>query len=241
MDTDDIHIRPLGDSALVVELDNEVSEAAHIKVMRFIRAVEENPFSGFLEAVPTYTNVTIFYDPVKIYGASHAKDTIFETVSAWMNRYATQMKANTKETTRLVEIPVLYGGEYGPDLSYVAHINNLAEEDVISIHSATDYLVYMIGFAPGFPFLGGMDERIAAERKDSPRASVPAGSVGIAGRQTGIYPFESPGGWQIIGRTPVDLFLPKENPPTLIQPGDALRFVPVDEETVANTEGWFSK
>src|SRR5699024_4926794 len=131
--------------------------------------------------------------------------------------------------SRMVEIPVLYGGDYGPDLDLVAHRNQLSTEEVIRIHSERDYLVYMIGFAPGFPYVGGMDERIEAPRKENPRQSIPAGSVGIAGKQTGIYPFESPGGWQIIGRTPAQLFLPESNPPTLIQPGDRLRFVPIDE------------
>ncbi len=239
--TDEIHIKSLGDSALVVQLDDEVSKDAHMKVMSFVQAVEGNPFVGFLEAVPTYNNVTIFYNPVQVYNTYRVKRTVFETVSELAKRYVAQMKRMNRETVRLVEVPVLYGGEYGPDLQYVARINHLDEEDVISIHSSTDYLVYMIGFAPGFPFLGGMDERISSKRKDSPRASVSAGSVGIAGKQTGIYPFESPGGWQIIGRSPMELFLPKENPPTLIQPGDKLRFVPVDEETYAKVEKGVSR
>ncbi|MBO1911088.1 5-oxoprolinase subunit PxpB, partial [Microvirga sp. 3-52] len=115
----------------------------------------------------------------------------------------------------------------GPDLEYVAKSNNLSIEEVIQIHSENEYLVYMIGFAPGFPFLGGMDKRIATPRKETPRLTIPSGSVGIAGKQTGVYPLETPGGWQIIGRTPLDLFLPDMSPPTLLEAGDKIRFMPV--------------
>jgi inhibitor of KinA len=126
-----------------------------------------------------------------------------------------------------VEIPVCYGGEFGADLDFVAKHANLTPGEVIEIHSAADYLVHMIGFAPGFPYLGGMSSKIAAPRRSSPRLKVPAGSVGIAGEQTGIYPLETPGGWQLIGRTPLALFRPEQDPPTLLQPGDIVRFRPI--------------
>lgn len=225
-----ISIKPLGDSALVVQLDSVVNEETHEKVMCFMQAVNRKPFKGFLEAVPTYTNVTIFYDPFEVHQAYECDATVFETVSSLVKGYTMQIGHNNKGKARLIEIPVLYGGEYGPDLAHVAAINNLTEEEVIELHTGSEYLVYMLGFAPGFPFLGGMDERIVAPRKRTPRAKIPAGSVGIAGKQTGIYPFDSPGGWQIIGRTPVDLFLPHQSPPTLIQPGDRLRYVPMSYE-----------
>ena len=131
--------------------------------------------------------------------------------------------------SRTVEIPTLYGGENGPDLSFVAEHNGLTVEEVVRIHSSRDYPVYMMGFTPGFPYLGGMDGRIAAPRLNSPRTNVPAGSVGIAGEQTGIYPMESPGGWQIIGRTETTLFDPNHEKPFLLAPGDQVRFVPVNE------------
>lgn len=241
----DINIKPLGDSALVVELDNEVNEAVHNQVMNFIQVIENDPFIGFMEAVPTYTNVTVFYDPIKVYRAYNTTETIFNTVANLIKKYATRVSPSKKTTSRLVEIPVLYGQEYGPDLDIVANLNQITKEEVIHIHSGTDYLVHMIGFAPGFPFLGGMNENIAAPRKDTPRSSIPAGSVGIAGKQTGIYPFESPGGWQIIGRTPIELFLPKESPPTLIRAGDKIRFIPISYETYIEKKGrlnqWDSK
>jgi len=137
---------------------------------------------------------------------------------------------------RLGEIPTLYGGEYGPDIGAVAQHNGISEAEVISIHSGADYLVYMMGFLPGFPYLGGMSERIATPRLQTPRPSIPAGSVAIAERQTGIYPVESPGGWRIIGRTPVRLFDPGREPPVGIEPGDYLRFVPVDESGYADVQ-----
>src|SRR5699024_9245062 len=153
----------------------------------------------------------------------------YETVNKMMLNYMRKMERIVTMERRTVQIPVLYGGIYGPDLAHVAKINGITEQEVIQIHSAPKYLVYMIGFAPGFPFLGGMDQRIAAPRKDSPRSKIPSGSVGIAGEQTGIYPLETPGGWQIIGRTPLDLFLPASSS-TLLKPGDTLRFVAISHE-----------
>src|SRR5918992_314716 len=129
--------------------------------------------------------------------------------------------------TRTVGIPVHYGGDFGPDLGFVASHNELTEQQVIEIHSQPTYLVYMIGFAPGFPYLGGMSERIAAPRRDNPRASIPVGSVGVAGRQTGVYSIETPGGWQLIGRTPLRLFRPEEERPSLLEAGDEVRFDPI--------------
>ena len=118
----------------------------------------------------------------------------------------------------------------GPDLSVVASHNSLSEEEVVQIHSGGDYTVYMLGFAPGFPFIGGMPERIATPRRDSPRLKIPQRTVGIAGKQTGIYPIETPGGWQLIGRTPIELFLPEDEPPTLLRAGDKIKFTPISLE-----------
>ena len=136
----------------------------------------------------------------------------------------------------MIEIPTAYGGEFGPDLELVAQHNNLSAAEVVQIHSDTRYLIYMIGFMPGFPYLGGMSPRIATPRKTTPRLKLPAGSVGIAGNQTGIYPAESPGGWQIIGRTPLELFRPTREPPAILQAGDYLTFVSVTPEEFAVIE-----
>lgn len=133
------------------------------------------------------------------------------------------------ELLTVVEIPTVYGGEFGPDLGFVASHNHLTEADVVSIHSGTDYLVYMMGFIPGFTYLGGMDPRIATPRLSSPRTHIPAGSVGIAGEQTGTYPSDSPGGWQIIGRTPLSMYDASREEAALLKAGDYVRYVPIDE------------
>jgi KipI family sensor histidine kinase inhibitor len=140
------------------------------------------------------------------------------------------VSAGEPATPRCVQIPVLYGGDGGPDLDHVADHNSLTVDEVVSIHSRPQYLVYMLGFSPGFPYLGGMDERIETPRLDTPRTIIPAGSVGIAEKQTGVYPTATPGGWQIIGLTPLNFFDPDADPPSLLEPGDLIRFVPIDQD-----------
>ena len=135
-----------------------------------------------------------------------------------------------------MEIPVLYGGEYGPDLNYVAEYNHLTPEEVVRIHTSAEYLIYMLGFTPGFSYMGGMDERIATPRLESPRVLIPAGSVGIAGKQTGIYPIDSPGGWQLIGRTPVKLYDAHRDNPILLDAGLHVKFIPVDKSEFQRIE-----
>jgi inhibitor of KinA len=139
------------------------------------------------------------------------------------------MTDTTNELLTVVEVPTVYGGDFGPDLSFVASHNHLSEDEVVSIHSGTDYLVYMLGFIPGFTYLGGMDPRIATPRLSSPRTLIPAGSVGIAGEQTGTYPSDSPGGWQIIGCTPVTMYDMSKKQAALLRAGDYVRYVPIDD------------
>lgn len=141
-----------------------------------------------------------------------------------------EIDMNKTSKAKVVEIPVCYGGEFGPDIEFVAEHNHLSVQEVIDIHSSGEYLVYMIGFAPGFPFLGGMSEKIATPRRSSPRLVIPVGSVGIAGSQTGAYPIETPGGWQLIGRTPAALFCPQNHPPTLLDAGNMVKFKPITLE-----------
>jgi len=229
------NIRPLGDSALVIQLGDGISPSIHEKVKNLSNLIEKDPFTGLIESVPSYNSLTIYYNPVSVYMASADKEVSspYKKVSAIILALLDKLGTSEAPEQRLLTIPVLYGGEFGPDLEYVANYHGLSVEEVIQIHSSNDYLVYMIGFAPGFPFMGGMDERIATPRKDSPRLAIAPGSVGIAGKQTGIYPLETPGGWQIIGRTPLDLFLPKLSPPTLLQSGDRIRYVPITLEEYA--------
>ena len=229
------NIRPLGDSALVIQLGDGISPATHESVKNLSNLLEKEPFTGLIESVPSYNSLTIYYNPVAVYYSSSDNELSnpYKKVSAFILALLDKLGTSKISEQRLITIPVLYGGEFGPDLEYVANYHGLSVEEVIQIHSSNDYLVYMIGFAPGFPFMGGMDERIATPRKDSPRLAITPGSVGIAGKQTGIYPLETPGGWQIIGRTPLDLFLPELSPPTLLQSGDRIRYVPITLEEYA--------
>lgn len=230
MEQQSVHIRLLGDSAIVIQLGEDINRAMHNKIVNIIELLETEPFEGFIEAVPAYNNITVFYDPVTVYlNNKSSNETAFEKVTAFMMNYIKKAKNKLSTKKRLVEIPVMYGEKFGPDLNYVAKFNNITPEKVIELHTKKDYLVYMIGFAPGFPYLADLDNRIATPRKEKPRLSIPAGSIGIAGEQTGMYPLETPGGWQVIGRTPVDLFTPKSFPPTLLKSGDEIRFIPITE------------
>nr|WP_325166622.1 5-oxoprolinase subunit PxpB [Viridibacillus soli] len=224
-----VKFKSLGDSAVMVQIGDSIDPTNCAILQNLLALLEDHPFDGFAEAVPAYTNITIYYHPYTVFRMT-GNITSYDFVCQYVKQLMTKMTSNKQTTQRVVEIPVVYGGEYGPDLEYVAKRNGLTTEEVIQLHSANECLVYMLGFAPGFAFMGGMNEAIATSRKDTPRLAIPARSVGIAGKQTGIYPFETPGGWQIIGRTPLDLFLPKETPPSLLQAGDCIRFKPISDE-----------
>ncbi|MDF2067106.1 5-oxoprolinase subunit PxpB [Bacillus sp. Cr_A10] len=230
----DCIIKPLGDSALIVQLGEGIDKAIHQKVKNLSELLANSPFEGLTEFVPAYNNITVYYNPYIVHTSQKSDLNSFEFVSIHMENLVKKMTKNKNESARVISIPVCYGGEYGPDLDTVAQYHNISSEEVIRIHSESECLVYMLGFAPGFPFMGGMDERIATPRKETPRLSIRPGSVGIAGKQTGIYPLETPGGWQIIGRTPLDLFLPQMSPPTLLQAGDIIRFVPISSSDYLN-------
>jgi inhibitor of KinA len=218
---------PLGDRALCIELGDSISETTNRRVHSLSREIGRLGARGILEVVPTYRSLVVYYDPLSI-SCADLTSRLVETEKA--------LEEGKTVAPRLVEIPTLYGGEYGPDIGAVAEHNGISEADVVGIHSGADYMVYMMGFLPGFPYLGGMSERIATPRLTTPRPSIPAGSVAIAERQTGIYPVESPGGWRLIGRTPISLFDPLRQPPVEIEPGDYLRFVPVDESEHADIQ-----
>jgi inhibitor of KinA len=207
-----------GDSAFVVEFGDTIDPAINRRVRDLLLAIEAARLGGVGDLVPTYRSLLVSYDPLRVG---------FETLRRQIADLAARQSAVAVPPPRLVEIPTAYGGEFGPDLPFVAEHNRLTIEEVVAIHAGTDYLVYMMGFSPGFTYLGGMSERIATPRLRTPRTAIPAGSVGIAQQQTGIYPTESPGGWQLIGRTPVSLFDPARHPPVLVEAGDSIRFVPV--------------
>jgi inhibitor of KinA len=208
-----------GESCLVVELGDAIDLALNRQVRALSLALEQARVKGVLEAVPTYRSLAIYYDPLTI-----DRDALKAQV---LSLYSS-LKDVGDQTPRVVEIPTVYGGEYGPDLEFVARHNGLSQDEVVRLHSEPLYHVYMLGFMAGFPYLGDLAERLAVPRLSTPRLTVPAGSVGIGGRQTGIYSVESPGGWRIIGRTPLRLFDPSAEAPTVILPGDKVRFVRIE-------------
>ena len=209
-----------GDCALAVELGDDISPETNRAVRDLLVSIEDRTLDGITDLVPSYRSILVHYDPLVIDLPS-------------LEEELTTLQASVSEggvsEPRCVLIPVLYGGDAGPDLEHVAEHNNLSIEEVVDIHTGTQYRVYMLGFSPGFPYLGGMSERIETPRLDTPRTAIPAGSVGIAEKQTGVYPTESPGGWQLIGRTPLAFFDPSAEPPCLLEAGDFIRFVPIDD------------
>lgn len=224
----DYELSPQGDRALIVRFGQVIDLHIHRKVMALDHYLTTHPQPGINECVPSYTTLTIFYQPHQLLLSSindEKQGSPYEVLCSHVKKIIEQEVVNLEVTQpRVVEIPVCYGGEYGPDLIHVAEHAGLCPEEVIEIHTAPDYLIYMLGFSPGFPYLGGMSERIATPRRATPRGRVPAGSVGIGGKQTGIYSIETPGGWQLIGRTPATLFNAALSPPTLLGAGDLVRF-----------------
>jgi len=224
---------PFGDNALVVEFGDVISLEVNSKVIGLNEAILEAEIQGVEELVPTYRSLLVRYNPLKT--------TYEQLVFRIRDVEKTLKELTTKVESRKITIPVVYGGEYGPDLAYVAQYHGLAEEQVVKLHSEREYKVYMIGFVAGFPYLGEVPDEIATPRVETPRLKVPAGSVGIAEKQTGIYPCEAPGGWQIIGRTPLKLFNPLQQPPALLKPGDNVKFKPISEKKFKIIEESVSK
>lgn len=207
-----------GDSCLVVQFGDTIDLAVNGSVQGLRRALEQEKPLGLVEMVPTYCSLAVYFDPTR---------TDRETLAARIEELAQGLSVAGTEGGDVLTVPVLYGGEEGPDLQAVADHNGLTAEEVVRRHSGRDYYCYMLGFTPGFPYLGGMDESIATPRLAKPRTRIPAGSVGIAGKQTGIYPIDSPGGWQLIGRTPLRLFDPTACEPFLADAGLWIRFKPI--------------
>ena len=225
-------LEPLGDNSIIIELGDDISREIQQKVKKVSSFFEEHSFDWMIETVPGFTTVAVFYDPLKIETTTLPYETVCEELTTLLVGLSVDQDAEP----RIVEIPVCYGGEFGPDLEEVAEHNGITPEEVIDIHSNGEYIVYMIGFAPGFPYIGGMSEKIAAPRRKNPRLKIPAGSVGIAGKQTGVYPIETPGGWRLIGRTPLKLFLPDGDTPSLLQAGDQIKFIQVSQEEFLKME-----
>jgi len=211
---------PSGDSAVIIKAGDEISEEINLTVRKLLVRIEHENIIGVIDFIPSYNELMICYDP-SIISSRKLLDTL--------RTLETNIDTIELPESEIIHVPVFYGSQSGPDLNEVASRNNLSEEEVVKIHTSGSYKVYMLGFTPGFCYLGGMDQRIATPRKQSPRLIIPAGAVGIAEKQTGIYPIASPGGWQLIGKTPLRLFDPAKKPEFLIQAGDYIKFYPITE------------
>lgn len=230
-----VQLFPLGDAAVVVQFGEGISPATHAAIQAFGAHLAQHPFGGLREWVSAFTTLTVYYDPwlVSDGGRYQPYEKVVATLQGLLSAAGPPAAAPAAD---LVEIPVCYGGEFGPDLAFVARHAGLSTAEVIARHTAPDYLVYMIGFAPGFPYLGGLDATLATPRLAQPRPLVPAGTVGIAGPQTGIYSLPTPGGWQLIGRTPLRLFDPAWAAPSRLHAGQTLRFVPIGAAEYARSQ-----
>jgi KipI family sensor histidine kinase inhibitor len=215
-----IRILTEGDSSLLVEFGKEISPDINRKISATVQLMKEQHIEGVVDVIPAFCSLLINYDPRVI-----SFEEIRERIQGILK---VDVKAGERKK-KVYEIPVCYGGEYGPDIENIAQHAGLTVEEVIDLHSSRDYLIYMLGFLPGFCYLGGLDERIHTPRLANPRIKINAGSVGIGGSQTGIYPLDSPGGWQLMGMTPVKTYDPERETPILVEAGDYIRFVPIDE------------
>jgi inhibitor of KinA len=233
-----MEIIPLGDSALIVRVREQFEDAPEEtldQVLRTLHRLREAAVPSVIELAPAYTTVAVFFDPVAVAKAREGpgevfgwlKEQILHVVAAGGDR---GRRRKTKGTIRSVEIPVCYDAEFAPDLDDVARHAQISTNEVVHLHSAAEYQVACIGFVPGFPFLAGLPRKLATPRRDIPRKEIPPGSVGIGSAQTGIYPLRSPGGWNLVGRTPLKLFDPTKNPPALLRAGDRVRFRAIRRE-----------
>ena len=209
-----------GDCAVTVAFAQEISEETNRKLRYLAAGIEKAALRGLRETVPTFCSLTVYYDPLLLSQRRLEKH---------IRRLLASYREGKAAGKRVFRIPVCYEGEYAPDMADVCRMTGLTKEQVVGLHSSADYLIYMLGFLPGFPYLGGLEERLAVPRLDNPRTSIPPGAVGIGGKQTGIYPLASPGGWRLIGRTPVKLYDPRRQDPILYRAGDYIRFYPISQ------------
>ena len=216
---------PMGDQALIVEFGERIDTLLSAQIAALAQGLRESRPIGVLDIVPAYTTLAVHYDPAAVGAGASPYETLAALIADWLQAQSIEMAA----VGRSVEIPVCYGASFGEDLALLAHTHGLSADEVIAIHSASVYHVHMLGFVPGFAYLGGLDARLATPRRDTPRPHVPPGSVAIAGEQCCIYPFDTPGGWHLIGRTPLSLFQPDASPPSLLSAGDSVRFLPIGQ------------
>jgi inhibitor of KinA len=220
-----MHFAPLGDSAVMITLGDAIDERTHRLVRAASERIRSEPPQGFIDLVPAFISIVVHYDP--IVASNKGGGSPQRSVVQFLRDRLEGLDVAELAEPRMVEVPVCYGGELGPDLDDVANAHGLTADEVVQLHAGGDYLVYMVGFMPGFAYLGGLPERLSTPRRKTPRTAVPAGTVGIGGRQTGVYPLVSPGGWNLIGRTPVKIFDIAREQPALLLTGDRVRFRPI--------------
>ena len=211
----------MGDRGLLLEFGDEITSEVNEKVRRMALTLQEEGIQGIIETIPTYRSLLIIYNPLTI---------PLEALKQRLEGLEKELQQTPLPEPKRTRIPVVYGDVYGPDLEYVAQYHRISSEEVIRLHCSKPYLIYMIAFMPGYPYMGELPDELITPRLKTPRLSVPAGSVAIAQKQTGIYSMESPGGWQIIGRTPVKLFDPKKEPPALLRMGNLVQFYPITKK-----------
>ena len=210
------NILSLGDSSLLVHFGDEIDLPTNLRVHALDARLRLHPPEGILETVPAYATLLVHYDPSVL---------TYAEATGWLKSQMALSEEAADRKPRRIEVPVRYGGALGPDLPFVASYHHTSSAEVVRLHTGQDYTVFMMGFTPGFPYMGKLDDAIATPRLETPRTRVPAGSVGIAGAQTGIYPMDSPGGWRLIGHTALTLFDLAADEPFLFAPGDTVRFV----------------
>ncbi|ATY57173.1 TPA: 5-oxoprolinase subunit PxpB [Staphylococcus argenteus] len=222
-------IRFINEQTIMIYFKNEITEVTYHNVMSMMRWISEKNISEIQDIVPSYRAILIYFDDQAITASK-----LIENLE--LTKFNDKNIIDVNQHKRIIKIPVLYGGMFGPDIEEVAEYNQISTKQVIEKHTSRPYLIYMLGFMPGFPYLGGLDESLHTPRRSEPRLKIKAGSVGIANNQTGLYPLDSPGGWQIIGRTPVTVFNSKRNPMTLYEAGDWIHFYEIDEKQYKQIE-----
>jgi inhibitor of KinA len=226
-------IFPLGDMGLIIDFGNKIDEGINKKVLQLFHQLKKHSHSCIIDLVPAYSSLAVYYDVCAVYQKRKEDKTAFETMADLVEEWMNEEEQILPQQNRLIEVPVCYSEKFATDIQYISQQKDICVEEIVQLHASKTYRVYMIGFLPGFAYMGPVDDRIAIPRKPQPQ-NVAAGAVGIAGNQTGIYPLDSPGGWQIIGRTPMKLFNKNKNQPVAFEPGDEIKFYSITEDEFAN-------
>ena len=233
----DISLFQISENTISIEFADEINAETLEEITRFNQCIKQNPFSGLRSTIPAYTTLTLYFNPVELMNDAGLKGhSCADKISEYLKNLIPEEKKSQKIDGQIIHIPVCYDEKFGLDLEALTSFYQLKKEEIIHLHSSTNYTVFMIGFVPGFPYLGGLPKKLIAPRKQNPRPAIPAGAVGIAGQQTGIYPLETPGGWQIIGRTPLKLFDTNRTEPSLLKAGDKIKFEPISLTEFERTE-----